>query len=69
MTLQDKIQHTKAIADAIQRADKSYDFEVEHGSGLFITLALPTSQVAGTIVQQRSYAYGKAMEILNTLSQ
>ena len=39
MTLQDKIQHTKAIADAIQRADKSYDFEVEHGSGLFISRA------------------------------
>ena len=31
-------------------------------------IELPAPQVAGTMVQRRSYAMGKAMDILNTLS-
>jgi uroporphyrinogen-III decarboxylase len=63
MTLQDKIEHTNAIADAIQRQEKFYIIS----RGCMIN-PLPTPQVAGTMVQRRSYAMGKAMDILNTLS-
>ena len=65
MTLQDKIYHTEQIADAIQRRDEYYTL---YPSGKVARLALPTPQVAGTMVQRRSYAMGKAMDILNTLS-
>ncbi len=73
MTLQDRIEHTNAIADAIQRNEKSYDFEAVSGSGLAwgadtISIELPTPQIVGTMVQRRSYAMSKAMDILNTLS-
>ena len=63
MTLQDKIEHTTAIADAIQRQEKFYILSRD-----CMISPLPTPQVAGTMVQRRSYAMGKAMDILNTLS-
>ena len=75
MTLQDKIQHTTAIADAIQRREDYYTLETRpKGSRVSLSsvevrhIELPTPQVAGTMVQRRSYAMGKAMDILNTLS-
>lgn len=64
MTLQDKIEHTTAIADAIQRREDYYTLETDKVRHI----ELPTPQVAGTMVQRRSYAMGKAMDILNTLS-
>ena len=64
MTLQDKIQHTTAIADAIQRREDYYTLETDKVRHI----ELPTPQIAGTMVQRRSYAMGKAMDILNTLS-
>ena len=65
MTLQDKIYHTEQIADAIQRRDEYYTL---YPSGKVARLALPAPQIAGTMVQRRTYAMGKAMDILNTLS-
>ena len=69
MTLQDKIHHTEKIADAIQRRDKYYDIvdtpittfsRVRH-------ISLPTPQKCGTMTQQRTYATGKAMEIIEQI--
>lgn len=69
MTLQQKIQQTELIADAIQRRDKYYDIvdtpittfsRVRH-------ISLPTPQRCGTSIQQRSYATDKAKEILEGL--
>ena len=78
MTLQDKIQHTTAIADAIQRREDYYTLETFMGENNPLGyspqtselrhIELPTPQVSGTMVQRRSYAMGKAMDILNTLS-
>jgi len=61
MTLQDKIYHTNEIANAIQRRD---DFYTLSGAKNIKHFNLPTPQVAGTMTQQRSYAIGKAMDIL-----
>lgn len=63
MTLQDRIEHTTAIADAIQRGEKTYQI-----TPVCLIESLPTPQIVGTMVQRRSYAMGKAMDILNTLS-
>ena len=63
MTLQDKIYHTEQIADAIQRQEKFYIIS----RGCMID-SLPTPQTCGTMTQQRSYAIGKAMDILQNLS-
>jgi len=65
MTLQDRIEHTTAIADSIQRRDEYYTL---YPSGKVVRLALPAPQIAGTMVQRRSYAMGKAMDILQNLS-
>ena len=62
MTLQQKIQQTEVIADAIQRHEKTYRFD--DGKGLPCNILLPTPQVCGTSTQQRSYATDKAKEIL-----
>ena len=71
MTLQQKIQQTELIADAIQRRDKYYDIvdtpittfsRVRH-------ISLPTPQRCGTSIQQRSYATDKAKEILEGLER
>ena len=75
MTLQDKIQHTTAIADAIQRREDFYTLETRtKGSRVSLSsvevrhIELPTPQTAGTMVQQRSYATSKAMDIIQNLS-
>jgi hypothetical protein len=60
MTLQDKIYHTNEIANAIQRREEYFTIvgkEVRH-------FELPTPQTAGTMIQQRTYAMDKAMDIL-----
>ena len=75
MTLQDKIYHTNEMANAIQRREDYYTLETRpKGSRVCLSpvevrhIELPTPQVAGTMVQRRTYAMGKAMDILNTLS-
>jgi len=64
MTLDDKIHHTKEIANAIQRGEDFYTIvgtEVRH-------IELPTPQVAGTMTQQRTYATMKAMDIIEQIN-
>ena len=52
------------MANAIQRREDFYTLETDKVRHI----ELPTPQVAGTMTQQRTYAMGKAMDILNTLS-
>ena len=64
MTLQDKIYHTEQMANAIQRREEYHTIvgtQVRH-------IELPAPQVAGTMTQQRSYAVGKAMDIIENLA-
>ena len=61
MTLQDKIHHANEIANAIQRGAITCTYDNA-------SIQLPTPQRAGTMTQQRSYAMGKAMDILNHIS-
>ena len=79
MTLQDKIHHTNEIANAIQRQESHYSFDRDNTligkPSVFLDnlrrsrmIKLPAPQIAGTMVQRRSYAMDKAMDILNTLS-
>jgi hypothetical protein len=83
MTLQDRIEHTNAIADAIQRNESHYSFDLDNKlmgppnefASVFLdnlrrsrTIGLPAPQIAGTMTQRRSYAMGKAMDILQNLS-
>jgi len=72
MTLDDKIFHTKEIANAIQRNQKFYimpsksqaiDWEMKN------RIELPTPQVAGTMTQQRTYAMMKAMDIIEQINR
>ena len=66
MTLQEKIYHTNAMADAIQRGDKGYSIEGLDSDKTFTTFVyLPSPQRTGTGVQQRTYAMTKAMDIVN----
>ena len=73
MTLQQKIHHTKLIADAIQRPDKNYTLDVKNDNTWIntdaINLELPTQQRCGTMIQQRTYAMGKAMDIVEGLER
>jgi len=62
MTLQQKIHHTKLIADAIQRGATTYTYDKA-------SLSLPTPQRCGTMTQQRTYAMGKAMDIVEGLER
>ena len=64
MTLQDKIYHTNEIANAIQRREDFYTLETDKVRHI----ELPTPQVAGTMMQQRTYAMGKAMDIVEHLA-
>jgi len=64
MTLQDKIYHTNEMANAIQRREDFYTLETDKVRHI----ELPTPQVAGTMTQQRSYAVGKAMDIIESIS-
>ena len=73
MTLQDKIHHTEQIANAIQREGQSVyimpskNEEIDHEGKRIIKL--PTPQRAGTMTQQRSYAMGKAMDIIEQIDR
>jgi len=58
MTLQQKIHHSNKIADAIQRHEEYYKVKP------LVHIDLPTPQVYGTMRQQRSYAVGKAMSLI-----
>jgi flagellar biosynthesis/type III secretory pathway chaperone len=64
MTLEQKIHHTKQIANAIQNREDYYTLETEVDKIRHIEL--PTPQVAGTMMQQRTYAMGKAMELIES---
>jgi len=63
MTLQERLHHTRQIANAIQRHDEFYTLEV---SDTTKHVLLPTPQVCGTMIQQRTYAVDKAQEILKS---
>ena len=63
MTLQDKIYHTKEIANAIQRREDFYTLKTDKVRHI----ELPTPQVAGTMTQQRTYAMMKAMDIVEQI--
>ena len=67
MTLQQKIYHTKRIADSIQRGETTYTYD--EASAIFLTVPLPTPQRCGTMTQQRTYAMGKAMDIVEGLER
>ena len=59
MTLQQKIYHTKRIADAIQRQESEYaTWELTKA------IPLPTPQLCGTMTQRRTYAMSKAMSLV-----
>ena len=73
MTLQDKIHHTNEIANAIQRRQEYYtlytfDIGFKPDRWKKRHVELPTPQVAGTMTQQRSYAVGKAMDIIESIA-
>ncbi len=66
MTLQEKIYHTNAMADAIMRGEKGYSIEGLENDKTFSTFVyLPSPQRAGTGMQQRTYAVTKAMDIVS----
>ena len=52
------------MANAIQRREDFYTLETDKVRHI----ELPTPQTAGTMVQQRSYATSKAMDIIQNLS-
>ena len=64
MTLDNKIHHANEIANAIQRHESEYaTWELSK------SIKLPSPQVAGTMTQQRSYAMGKAMTLIEEYSK
>ena len=65
MTLQDKIYHTNEMANAIQRREDFYTLKTDK----IRHIELPTPQVAGTMMQQRTYAMGKAMDIIEQIDR
>ena len=66
MTLQEKIYHTNAMADAIMRGEKGYSIEGLESDKTFSTFVyLPSPQRTGTGMQQRTYAMTKAMDIVS----
>jgi hypothetical protein len=79
MTLDDKIHHTKEIANAIQRREEFYTLEIFMGENHPLGyspqtselkhIELPTPQVAGTMTQQRTYAMDKAMDIIEQIDR
>jgi len=59
MTLQEKIHHSNLIANAIQRNEEEYaTWELRYA------IKLPKPQTAGTMMQQRTYAMGRAMGLI-----
>jgi|13_taG_2_1085334.scaffolds.fasta_scaffold04635_12 hypothetical protein len=68
MTLQEKIYHTNAMADAIMRGEKGYSIEGLESNKTFSTFVyLPSPQPTGTGMQQRTYAMTKAMDIVSDI--
>jgi hypothetical protein len=65
MNLQDKIHHTNEMADAIQKGEAFYTMETSQ----IMHILLPNPQVAGTMVQRRSYAMDKAMNLIETITK
>jgi len=65
MNLQDKIHHANEMANAIQRREAFYTLE----TGQTMHILLPNPQTAGTMVQQRSYAMDKAMNLIETITK
>ena len=61
MNLQDKIHHANEMANAIQRREEYYKIAP------LVHVELPTPQTAGTMTQQRAYAMGKAMDIIENV--
>jgi hypothetical protein len=68
MTLQQKIQQTELIADAIQQGKTTYTYGERMGFTCW-NVPLPSPQRCGTSIQQRSYATDKAKEILEGLER
>jgi hypothetical protein len=66
MTLQDKIHHANEMANAIQRREDFYTLKTD---SVPTRIELPTPQVAGTMTQQRTYAMGKAMDIIEQINR
>ena len=52
------------MANAIQRREDFYTLETDKVRHI----ELPTPQVCGTMTQQRSYAVGKAMDIIEQIN-
>ena len=52
------------MANDIQRREDFYTLETDKVRHI----ELPTPQVAGTMTQQRTYAMGKAMDIIESIS-
>ena len=65
MNLQDKIHHTNEMADAIQKGEAFYTMKTSQ----IMHILLPNPQVAGTMVQRRSYAMDKAMNLIETITK
>ena len=65
MNLQDKIHHTNEMADAIQKGEAFYTMETSQ----IMHILLPNPQVAGTMVQRRSYAMDKAMNLIESITK
>ena len=63
MTLQQKIHHSNQIANAIHRHEEYYKVKP------LVHIDLPTPQVCGTMTQRRSYAVGKAMELIENYAK
>ena len=62
MTHSEKIKLTNQIADAIQKGSDTMGYISEAGTYKFL---LPTPQTAGTMVQQRSYAVSRAIDMVS----
>tara|TARA_R100001015_G_C4604480_1_gene159483 strand:- start:140 stop:349 length:210 start_codon:yes stop_codon:yes gene_type:complete len=66
MTLQERIYHTNAMADAIMRGEDNYKIDRLDDEGAFTTFVnLPSPQLEGTGMQKRTYAMTKAMDIVS----
>lgn len=65
MDLQDKIHHANEMANAIQKGEAFYTMKTSQT----MHILLPNPQVAGTMVQRRSYAMDKAMNLIETITK
>jgi len=65
MNLQDKIQYTNEMADAIQRGEAFYTLETNQ----IMHILLPNPQTVGTMVHRCSYAMDKAMNLIESITK